>query len=143
MEQKAKNLINNKMKKIAIIIAIILSLQSVYSQNKKMINEIEKTINNNIYFYVGNIGMINNDLFIKRNDANNMIYSKTRSIVFRNDTHSLQNTQVIKIKQKGKEVFFEQVNFIDSEPHDLFIVFSKDAIYILDFSAKKFGKYIR
>ncbi|MEG1938928.1 MAG: hypothetical protein RR138_07570, partial [Akkermansia sp.] len=70
------------MKKIAIIIAIILSLQSVYSQNKKMINEIEKTINNNIYFYVGNIGMINNDLFIKRNDANNMIYSKTKGIVF-------------------------------------------------------------
>lgn len=130
-------------KKIAIIITIILFIQPAYSQNKKMINEIEKTINNNIYYYVGNIGMINNDLFIKRNDANNAIYSKSRGAIFSNDTHSLKKTQIIKIKQKDKEVLFEQVNFIDSDPHDLFVVFSKDAIYILDFSSKKFGKYIR
>lgn len=145
MEQDGKNLINskNKMKYIVIVIAILLFFQPSYSQDRNMINEIEKITNNNIYFYVGNIGVINKDLFIKKNDANNAIYSKSFGTVFKNDTLNLNNIQIVKIKQKDEKVSFKQVDSIDADSLDLFVVFSKKAIYIIDFSSKKFGKYMR
>lgn len=107
-------------------------------------DQIEKHLNISLYYYksgVGNLGL--DDLYVKRDDARNAIYSHSKGVVAGSISQDLNETQVLKIKKRGNDISVEYCDSIDFKAQDFYVIFSKDDIYVLDFFNRKFGKYFR
>lgn len=135
------------MKKRVLITAIIAMLFSncvPKGQEMKLEDQIEKNLDISLYLYKSNVGYLGiDDLYIKRDDSRNAVYSNSKGVVAGAESHNLSKIQILKIKKNDKDMRIEYCDSIDFDTQDVYVVFSKDSIYVLDFFNRKFGKYFR
>lgn len=133
-----------KMVLINTIIAMLFSNCVANNREIKILNQIEDNLDISLYYYKGNVGLLGlDDLYIKRDDSRNAVYSNSKGVVAGAISHNLSEIQILKIKKNDKDMCIEYCDSIDFNMQDVYVVFSKDGIYVLDFSNRKFGKYFR
>lgn len=130
-----------KWKKIMLTLVLAMLVPGCEISKDGNINKIKSLVGDNEAFYKGGYGLVCDDLYIKRGDDNNNIYSSLK-MVFNGNHRTSQ--QLVYIKNK---VFSPSVaaNLYNSQlPKDgTVILFTNDFFYILDLSSKCYFKYER
>ena len=117
---------------------------SAYCKNENIVCQIEDRLHVGVCIYIGHTGPIRDGLYIKRNDSFNAVYSLSKGIIAGADSKNIDEIQILKIIIKDRDnINVEYCNALDYSSKDLYIVFSKNDIYVLDFSNSKFYKYHR
>ena len=124
-----------------------------YSQNEDIVRQIEDKFHIGVCIYMGRIGPImpvgrqnggrGELLYIRRDDSSNSLYTNYKGVIAGADSKNLDETQILKIVAKDEDINVEYCNAIDYSSRDVYIIFTKKDIYILDFSRRHFFKYHR
>lgn len=135
---------NMNMKSILVLLTMFGGQCSCASSTKEAFN-IEEYINVNEYFYKGGTGVMGNGLYVRKFDKNYVLYFKSGyggDVIFE-ASPGVEEVVILRVDVKGDQADVERVETINRESKDFFVVFSKKAVYFLDFSSKRYGKYLR
>jgi hypothetical protein len=128
-------------KQIALIAIMSTIMLGCKTSNQARMNAIKQKVGNNECLYKGGYGIIANDLYLRKDDGNNNIYTSSNTI-FAGKEKSV--TQLVYIK---KPISPDPVN-VEMEDFQLpnegvVILFSSDFVYIMNMSSQEYFKYRR
>ena len=134
------------MKKMKLVISMLGFLGLPLLGCKNSLSIIDDLIHDeNTSFFIKGIGLMGKHIYIHQKDDDYVLYSRMKNwgeVVFK--MHSKTRSPIIlRVYINGQQVYAERVKSIDKNSMGFFVVFTKSVVYYLDFSSKKFGKYIR
>lgn len=104
-------------------------------------NEIHRLVGDNECFYKGGYGIIAQDVYIKKGDTNNNLYSASE-VLFNGGAKETE--QIIYIKNPTAPVpFCISIENFELPKEGILLLFRKDYVYILNYASDQYCKYRR
>ena len=104
---------------------------------------LEEQLPISLYYYKGHTGVIRDGLYVVRGDTRNALYSFSAGVIAGAEERELGKVQILKVTESEGAMRAEFCDTVDSGGQDLYIVYTPECIYMLDFPNRKYGKYYR
>lgn len=128
-------------KQVTLVLALVLLVPSCGISADTRTNRIQQLVGSNESLYKGGYGIICGDMYLKKGDASNNLYSASRPI-FQGNARTAQQLVYVKNPTAPAPVTVDLEGF--QLPKDgIVILFARDFVYVLNLSANNSFKYRR
>jgi len=104
------------------------------------VNQIKQLVGDSEAFYKGGYGTIVRDLYVRRSDASNNIYSAT-NLVFRGNSNSVE--ELVYLDEPSSNPVRVDVKTFQMPNKGVVVLFCRDFVYVADMTAREYFKYRR